>query len=67
LGLVNRNENKPNQLSGGEQQRVAVARALINNPDIVFATSQQAILIAPMHRNFMNYFLTCENNSIKLF
>ena len=37
LGLVERNENKPNQLSGGEQQRVAVARALINNPDIVFA------------------------------
>ena len=37
LGLVNRNENKPNQLSGGEQQRVAVARALINNPDVVFA------------------------------
>ena len=37
LGLLNRNENKPNQLSGGEQQRVAVARALINNPDIVFA------------------------------
>ncbi|HEX3166794.1 MAG TPA: ABC transporter ATP-binding protein [Chitinophagaceae bacterium] len=37
LGLVNRNENKPNQLSGGEQQRVAVARALINNPDIIFA------------------------------
>jgi len=37
LGLIDRNENKPNQLSGGEQQRVAVARALINNPDIVFA------------------------------
>jgi lipoprotein-releasing system ATP-binding protein len=37
LGLKERNENKPNQLSGGEQQRVAVARALINNPDIVFA------------------------------
>src|SRR5512138_3440156 len=37
LGLAARNENKPNQLSGGEQQRVAVARALINNPDIVFA------------------------------
>lgn len=30
-------ENKPNQLSGGEQQRVAVARALINQPDIIFA------------------------------
>jgi lipoprotein-releasing system ATP-binding protein len=37
LGLADRMENKPNQLSGGEQQRVAVARALINRPDIVFA------------------------------
>jgi lipoprotein-releasing system ATP-binding protein len=37
LGLKDRMENKPNALSGGEQQRVAVARALINNPDIVFA------------------------------
>jgi lipoprotein-releasing system ATP-binding protein len=37
LGLTGRLENKPNQLSGGEQQRVAVARALINKPDIVFA------------------------------
>ncbi|MDB5202557.1 MAG: transporter ATP-binding protein [Ferruginibacter sp.] len=37
LGLSERLENKPHQLSGGEQQRVAVARALINNPDIVMA------------------------------
>lgn len=37
LGLNHRLENKQNQLSGGEQQRVAVARALINKPDIVFA------------------------------
>jgi lipoprotein-releasing system ATP-binding protein len=37
LGLGHRLENKPSQLSGGEQQRVAVARALINQPDIVFA------------------------------
>ncbi len=37
LGLSERLENKPNQMSGGEQQRVAVARALINNPAIVFA------------------------------
>ena len=36
LGLKNRLDNKPNALSGGEQQRVAVARALINNPDVVF-------------------------------
>jgi lipoprotein-releasing system ATP-binding protein len=37
LGLSHRLENKPNELSGGEQQRVAVARALINKPDIVMA------------------------------
>jgi lipoprotein-releasing system ATP-binding protein len=37
LGLGHRLENKPAQLSGGEQQRVAVARALINSPEIVFA------------------------------
>ncbi len=37
LGLGNRIDSKPQQLSGGEQQRVAVARALINNPSIVFA------------------------------
>ena len=37
LGLSHRLQNKPNALSGGEQQRVAVARALINQPSIVFA------------------------------
>jgi lipoprotein-releasing system ATP-binding protein len=37
LNLGDRLENKPNALSGGEQQRVAVARALINKPSIVFA------------------------------
>jgi lipoprotein-releasing system ATP-binding protein len=37
LGLSQRLENKPNQLSGGEQQRVAVARALINKPGVIMA------------------------------
>lgn len=37
LNLGNRLQHKPNSLSGGEQQRVAVARALINQPDIIFA------------------------------
>ena len=37
LGLSERLHNKPSELSGGEQQRVAVARALINNPDIIMA------------------------------
>jgi lipoprotein-releasing system ATP-binding protein len=37
LGLKDRLHHKPNQLSGGEQQRVAVARALVNNPALIFA------------------------------
>lgn len=37
LGLADRAEHKPSEMSGGEQQRVAVARALVNRPDIVFA------------------------------
>jgi len=37
LGLSDRYHHKPSELSGGEQQRVAVARALINNPSIIFA------------------------------
>lgn len=37
LGLRDRLSHKPSQLSGGEQQRVAVARALINDPEIIFA------------------------------
>lgn len=37
LGLSHRGNHKPNQLSGGEQQRVAVARSLINNPALILA------------------------------
>lgn len=37
LGLSERADHKPSELSGGEQQRIAVARALINNPKVVFA------------------------------
>lgn len=37
LGLEKRTDHKPNELSGGEQQRVAVARALMNRPKVIFA------------------------------
>lgn len=37
LGLGHRLQHKPSELSGGEQQRVAMARALVNQPDVIFA------------------------------
>jgi lipoprotein-releasing system ATP-binding protein len=37
MGLADKVQKKPNSLSGGEQQRVAVARALLNSPSLIFA------------------------------
>ncbi len=44
VGLANRTENKPSQLSGGEQQRVSIARAMAHNPKILFADEPTANL-----------------------
>lgn len=56
LGLAERLDNKPNALSGGEQQRVAVARALINNPDIVFADEPTGNLDSANAKELHNLF-----------
>lgn len=57
LGLKDRAAHKPNQLSGGEQQRVAVARALINNPDIVMADEPTGNLDSKNARELHQLFL----------
>lgn len=57
LGLGHRIHNKPQQLSGGEQQRVAVARALINRPSIVFADEPTGNLDSTHARELHDLFL----------
>lgn len=57
LGLKDRLQNKPGALSGGEQQRVAVARALINQPEIVFADEPTGNLDSANARELHNLFI----------
>ena len=57
LGLTDRLQNKPNQLSGGEQQRVAVARALINDPQIIMADEPTGNLDSTNGRDLYKLFI----------
>lgn len=56
LGLENRMHHKPNELSGGEQQRVAVARALINRPSIILADEPSGNLDSESAKNLHELF-----------
>ncbi len=58
LGLKERANHKPSELSGGEQQRVAVARALINNPKVIFADEPSGNLDSENAQNLHQLFFT---------
>ena len=57
LGIINKTNNKPNELSGGEKQRVAVARSLINEPSIILADEPSGNLDTSSSNNLHDLFL----------
>lgn len=62
LGLKDRATHKPNQLSGGEQQRIAVARALINDPAIILADEPSGNLDSANAQSLHQFFITLRDN-----
>ncbi len=67
LGLGDRLENKPQQLSGGEQQRVAVARALINKPSIIMADEPTGNLDSARAKELHQLFIDLRNQFTQTF
>ncbi len=62
LNLTNRSNHKPSQLSGGEQQRIAVARALINSPSIIFADEPSGNLDSKSSKELHQLFFTLRDS-----
>ena len=67
FGILDKKNIKPNKLSGGEQQRAASARALINTPDLILADEMTGNLDEDTSDEIVNFFLNfIKNNNISL-
>ena len=67
LGLSHRTDHKPGELSGGEQQRVAVARALINKPAVIFADEPSGNLDTHSAENLHQLFFKLRDEMVQTF
>ena len=66
VGLSHRLHHLPNQLSGGEQQRVSIARSIINKPDILFADEPTANLDSETSKVVMEIFKTLNKDGLTI-
>lgn len=67
VGIVGKNNNYPHQLSGGEQQRVSIARALLNEPDLIIADEPTGSLDPETAREIMDLLMSISQQGVTIF